>query len=220
MNYNTCPDDVFEAIRINDLDYIINNYPNLDPNCVKVERYLRRDQNISRFATPILHLAIQNNRYHIVKYLIEKGADIEAPDSYDGNALHLANYVNHDDTCTVDIIILLLNNGANMSAVDCHGNSPLIDAVDAGYYNIVKILLDAGSDPNHVNQRHETALHFASRDAELNIIKLLLEYGADATILNDKGKSAEDIALKEGYDEIASYIRNYAEDLKEPEDMY
>ncbi|KZP27544.1 hypothetical protein FIBSPDRAFT_730607, partial [Athelia psychrophila] len=88
----------------------------------------------------------------IVRLLLEKGADVNAPGGYYGNALQAASEGGHDV-----IVRLLLEKGANVNAQ----GGRLGSALKAARYEV----LDKQSRP----PKH--------RDREL-IVNLLLEYGA------------------------------------------
>lgn len=59
--------------------------------------------------------------------------------------------------------------------------TPLMRAVDEGFYEIVEVLLRAGASPNLVPRHHLTqctALHYAVNHNNFAMVKLLLKYGA------------------------------------------
>jgi ankyrin repeat protein len=56
----------------------------------------------------------------VVKYLVEKGADVKAANNYGNTPLHLAA-----DNCNLDIVKYLLEKGADVKAANKVGNTPL-----------------------------------------------------------------------------------------------
>lgn len=211
MSYSVCTEDISDAILHDDLQYIIDNYTNFDPNCYT--RIQRRYGPGIRLVY-ILHRAIQRRAVNIVEWLINSGADIEAIDDNEDTALFVASIVGD-----LDIIRLLIMNGANISAKNVQGDTPLMYAVQYDNdYDVVKLLLDAGADPNAVNKSRNTALHHASINGQFDIVKLLLDYGADKSILTEDRRSSEELASC--FPQIASYIRNYQPipTIKEPEE--
>ena len=60
----------------------------------------------------------------------------------DDMPIHAATYWNH-----VDIVRLLIDNGADINRANCWGATPLHYAVVCRYHDIVKVLLDNGADP-------------------------------------------------------------------------
>jgi ankyrin repeat protein len=106
----------------------------------------------------------------IVKFLLEKGADINAGNEYDRTALMSAAIRGQ-----VEIVRLLLDRGADVNAKDLRDNTALIDAAWGGNPAVLKLLLGKAADVNAKNVHGETALKIAYGD---EIRKLLLEHGA------------------------------------------
>ena len=75
---------------------------------------------------------LQVGHLPIVKYLIEKGANIEAKDEYQKTPLHMAS--NYGKT---DVVKYLVSKGANKNAKDKYGNTPYYWA----YSNEIRELL-------------------------------------------------------------------------------
>lgn len=69
-----------------------------------------------------LHFAVQSNLTNVVKLLIEKGANINAQDDY-GNT-PLLNALGSFDGYSKDIIILLIQAGADKDLINKSGISP------------------------------------------------------------------------------------------------
>ena len=93
-------------------------------------------------APPLFH-AIRGHAPHMVRWLIQHGADVEEKDKFGDTALVEA--VEHDDVACVDV---LLEFGAD---VHIDHNGPV--ASDANSLAMCKRLLEAGVDPAHINQR-------------------------------------------------------------------
>ena len=94
----------------------------------------------------------------------------------------------------VDVVQLLLDNGANQEKADHRGSTPLQLAAKAGHKGVVQLLLNNGADPNRANIMGTTALHEAAgvhkkyNEAHKDIVKLLLDNGANP---NQKDKSGQ-----------------------------
>lgn len=93
--------------------------------------------------TAALMLATFNDHNETVKFLIEKGADVNGKMNNGKTALMLAAGQGH-----VDIVKLLLDKGADVNAKTNNGETALIPAVFKGDTNIIKLLLDRGVDVN------------------------------------------------------------------------
>ena len=72
----------------------------------------------------------------------------------------------------------LIEEGADLNAVDKNRATALYWASLWGRSEIVKMLIEAGADVNAVDVDGETALHFASRWGYSEIVKMLEEAGA------------------------------------------
>lgn len=64
--------------------------------------------------------------------------------------------------------------GANITATDSEGRTPLLSAARGGLVDIVKVLLKAGSDIDITNNYGETPLYAAAHIGSLAILELLI----------------------------------------------
>lgn len=84
-----------------------------------------------------LHFAARDNKYEIVKTLIQAGAEIDAVDSFGNTPLWRATMECRGD---YSVIRLLLNNGADPSRKNNSGNSPIDLAYTKGAKELSEIL--------------------------------------------------------------------------------
>lgn len=98
-----------------------------------------------------------------VKYLIKKGADVNAKDEYGWNALISASYHGH-----LGVVKYLIIKGSELNARDNeHGMTALIWASYAGHLDVVKYLIENGSYINARDKDDETALMKAREHSEI-----------------------------------------------------
>jgi ankyrin repeat protein len=101
------------------------------------------------------------NTTNVVAFLLENGANIndkEYRDTIDQTPLIIAAF----NGCT-DIVIMLLNAGADIGHRNDQGENALISAAQEGHIDVVKVLLESGADINQANVDGETPLELAIR---------------------------------------------------------
>ena len=81
------------------------------------------------------HYACLEGHLPVVKYLISKGANIEAKDYVNWTPLHFASSFNKKQ----DVVIYLVSKGANKTAKDKDGKTPY-DLASSWNYEIRNIL--------------------------------------------------------------------------------
>ncbi len=124
-----------EACRRGDLDTVIalvHKKPNL----------VTHADNIG--ITP-LHRAAAGNHLKLVRFLLSRGASVNAVDKYLDSPLKKAAYGGH-----VDVVNELVLNGADINHADQSGKLPLHHSAEQGQLQSVEILLDARSYRNFI----------------------------------------------------------------------
>ena len=93
--------------------------------------------------------------------------------------LHLATMFNR-----LDLVVLLLEQGASPNRSDKHGRTPLFYAANL---RMARTLLAAGADANHQDNLHHTPLHAASRAARLEVVEELVRAKARLNAQDKRG---------------------------------
>jgi hypothetical protein len=109
-----------------------------------------------------LHLAAQAGQLRVVKYLLSKGANVNAM-ACGATPLHRASFSGRTEVCE-----MLIAAGADINAADnSFGDlrTPLQKAVSEQHIDIVKLLISTGCDVNASDASGQTALDFALKDA-------------------------------------------------------
>jgi uncharacterized protein len=126
-----------------------------------------------RKITPLMK-ASWDGRRDIAKYLISKGASVNAKGQPDGEtALGQAIVRGFDD-----VIELLLASGADVRAQDARGNSPFALAMFDNQYEVAEMLLKAGADLDAPGTAGMTPLLTAASMGNEEALQFLLGHGA------------------------------------------
>lgn len=153
--------EIFEAIKDNNLE-LVRTFPNVnvsypdnysplmvaceEADLTIVQDLISRGAIINKFNdygnSPLI-LAAFYGRNDIVQELLNHGASIDSMSPQrTWTALMAACEQNHLST-----VILLLNNGANLNAINNDNINPLQFAINAGHQEIIQELLSRGSIP-------------------------------------------------------------------------
>ncbi|KAJ5963696.1 uncharacterized protein N7479_003572 [Penicillium vulpinum] len=161
-----------------------------------------------------LHTAACNGHVDIVRMLLEKGNEINNGSDGSKAPLYCACLNGHHQVAeillqwkpdiitanggwvplisaslngSVDIVLLLIERGADVNVLDNDGKTPLYSACRAGHIEVVRILLDKGADIDYQSQQRSTAIDVASYNGYLDIVLLLIERGADVNVMDKIG---------------------------------
>jgi ankyrin repeat protein len=144
--------------------------------------------------------------------LLAAGADVngglQAGDvALNGTPLHAAVCTYDDKSMAVQqqMVNILLQHGADIDALDCSGQTPLMLAALNGSVELASMLLAAGAAVGAVcTQWRMTALHYATELCKIGMLELLLQYGADATAVDVNGELPLHGACRQGSVEVCT----------------
>jgi len=126
-----------------------------------------------RAATSDVADAMMRGDVSAVRALIQKKADVNAPQGDGATALHWAVYRD-----SVEAVDLLVRAGAKSTA-NRTGMTPLAMAALYGNPQIVDRLLKGGADAKALGPNGETMVMFGARNGNPEVIRLLVEAGAN-----------------------------------------
>lgn len=111
----------------------------------------------------------------------------------------------------VEIVKILINNGAIVNNVDNEGWTPLMRAANSGNYEIVEILLNAKADVTKVNSQKEGALIYATKSSCVKCFKAIfakfdLTHFLTTELLKSQLNDSFALAKKQGNTELQNII--------------
>jgi L-ascorbate metabolism protein UlaG (beta-lactamase superfamily) len=154
----------------------------VDPNLLNTGNRLQQ--------TPLL-MASFGGHADIVRFLIEKGARIDQPDSFGATPLHMAVLGGQ-----AEIVELLIAKGADVNIKSRNGKIPLQMAFENDAPAVVEVFIKHGlAVDSNINQYGRTLLHEAAVMGKINIAGFLIDKGAAIEARDTAGKSPLDFAL-------------------------
>ncbi|KAJ5297125.1 uncharacterized protein N7443_008018 [Penicillium atrosanguineum] len=149
---------------------------------------------------PVISASV-NGHEKVVQLLLEKGAEVNAQDREDRNALQAASFEGHDE-----IVQLLLEKGAEVNAQGRYYGNALKTASFKGHDKIVQLLLEKGAEVNAQGGYYGNALQAASFKGQDKIVRLLLEKGAEVNAQGGHYENALYATSSEGHDKIVQLL--------------
>jgi hypothetical protein len=117
------------------------------------------------------------------------------------------------ETKVLEMLEILIDNGADINVRDPHGWAPIHKAAERGQKEIAKMLIGKGADVNLINRDGGSPLHFAAEHADNSeMIELLIANGADVNVEDVRGDTPLHNSVYSGSMEIVeTLIKNGAE---------
>lgn len=167
------------------------------------------DQGCPKGYTP-LFVAIANSHPHIVRILLNKGANTSIPAVNGLTALH----VSAKFEARVDVVKMLVAAGADANAMEALCGTPLHVAAEEGHREVVRVLIAAGANPNVRMADGTTPLCLAAERGQVAAVRELLRAKADPqlTQTDNSGKPHVPLALAagRGYSELVQELIKHA----------
>ena len=132
-----------------------------------------------------LHEVAKAGNVAKVKELVEEGGvPVDLRDSQHWTPLIESSYEGQ-----AEVVVTLIDLGADVNAVNDVGFSALTRASRQGHLEIVKILAAKGANIHHRAAAGNSALMFAAMSDRLPVCEFLLSLGADLMAVNDANES-------------------------------
>ena len=140
----------------------------------------------------LLEVAADGNVDSLIS-ILKLDPKIDFRDVNNGTALFYATQNNH-----IDIVKILVFNGANPNYGTDDGFTPLMTACYNGYFDMAEYLAHAGASIDMRDEYWATAIHYAVAMNNYYIVDMLLYYGANAHLLTYEKNSTLLIASLNG----------------------
>ena len=131
-----------------------------------------RFRDANEIFTAAAHLGLVN----LVQAFCEAGYPVGIRNVSGRAALHEAAMGS-----SIDAVKVLVNNGADLNALDWRKKTPLFYAIERGEIETITFLLASGSAVNIRGEDMHTPLQEAASLGQVEIVKALIAFGADVT---------------------------------------
>ncbi|CAF1052114.1 unnamed protein product [Rotaria sordida] len=182
--------------------------------------------NLNITGQTALFMATLKDRINIVKFLIEKGAQVNIQNRYGVSPLLLCS-----ESGNRELVQTLIEAGANVNITPqgelaeenfLVGQTPLFVAAKKGHVEICEYLIQNGADVNAVTMTGATPLYTAIEEDHLEVVVLLIRCGADVN-QSLKVQIAHDLQIEnqtplfcacaKGFQDIVEYLIEQGADV-------
>lgn len=146
-------------------------------------------------------LGAKTGHLEVVKYFVEKGADIEAENKDGWNALELSAEAGH-----LEVVKYLVEERTYVGEENDQLDTALRSSAEEGHLEVVKYLVSKGANVKAEDGNGNTAVHFSAREGHLDVLKYLVTQGADINATNENGDTALHFSAYEGHLEVVKYL--------------
>lgn len=157
-----------------------------------------------------LQAASERGHHNIVKLLLERGAEVNAPPSPVAGRIALQAAAGSGFGAIVHLL-LSLGAQANAPSARYKGITALQGACLQGSFEIVELLLRSGADVQASGGGYDgagTALHAAAEKGHIDIVKKLIGAGADVNASSSRrGQTPLQGAMAGGHDMVVEYLK-------------
>lgn len=190
------------------MEWISSNRTDLSEYAVHKGSEVNKQNASGRSA---LHLAAIQGNLHLVKLLLEKGADPELVDMHGLKSIHLAIMHGKKD-------VLLHLWPLKSKQLDDQDYQSFMTAVELGHASVVPFLLSQGLDPSVYNRYGQTVAHIATRNANLTILKALKNYQVWQIPDLKNGYLPVHYAVSQKNSEVLTYLLDMGIDINSSSD--
>lgn len=158
--------------------------------------------DVDSFGSSPVHKAAQNGHLEVIKWLIQRGAAVDAIYGDDWTPLFHAAYYGH-----LEVVEWLIEHGA-ATAVDQKGRDGwtlLTAAAFDGHLEVVKFLVERGADLDDRSAGGWSALDWAAWKGHLEVVKYLVEGSASRYVTLAHDETAQSTSERHRHHGVATH---------------
>jgi ankyrin repeat protein len=155
--------------------------------------------------------AAMNGDLDLLRRLVQEQPNVNEPQVDGATALHWAAHAND-----IGMAEFLIEAGADVSARNRVGASPMLSAVINGNAQLIGLLLENGADANAaVSNTGDTPLMLAARTGIAEAVQVLLDHGADVNARETWGQTTPLMwAVAENHAAVARILVSHGADIE------
>lgn len=197
---------------------IVENAAKCSPTLCKLvldEAIKSRQESHSTVTVTALAAAARAGNVETVRFLLDRGVNVNATDRYLGPALveaasredmrHADREISRDNA-QLSVVTLLLERGADPNAPGWGMRTALMSASTEGKVKIAQLLLEKGADVNAKSQDGKTAFSCAVEKGHVEIVRLLADHGAHVNAKTGKGITTLKLAVDRGQTDLVRFL--------------
>ncbi len=157
--------------------------------------------------------AVLDNDIEQVKELIDEGADVnELNDNYESPLLKTSH--TDEDHLNLEMLKLLLDNGADPSIGDADDWTILHAAASMGDKQAIDLLLKYGANINQQDSSGESPIFDTTYEVDdVKTFQYLIKKGADLSIKNVDGMTVKEVAKENGATKIVKWLASQGTEI-------
>ena len=165
-------------------------------------------KELSEHAATLLHVAASNPNVAVTKYLVSKGADVNAKADNGVSPLHIA--VGEGN---IEVVKYLVSQGTDVNVKANNGTTPLDIAKETGNTEVIRYLESVGtkSGTNLPNAEVNTPVIFTAEEQK-KIDMFVAANGRDIKAVDDRGMTLLHSAIEWG-DAVVKYLVSIGADV-------
>lgn len=124
----------------------------------------------------IVRAAVEGCNVELIRFLLRQGADWSDWEYDDSENYYNSSIVTACKIGLVDIVRVLIEEGADINKAEHEGETPLGIAACYKKFEVCKLLIENGANPLYKNKNGITSIHWAAQGGDVQIIRFLLPF--------------------------------------------